>query len=221
MTSPQPIVQPARKENATAMDLRSTVMLAIAPRKAVIQSEETRIWYLMCPIHDMRGPRTTIPPKTERSRGRKPSRLLPRAHSRAEDVGDLLWPHNEQCDVDDTVRCRDDLEAGETTEITEEPHRYNGLLRCEQCLVQDKRDDSYSTGDQKTQDLGRSPGLSWTSPRDANKKQSETGDQQCHTNPVNVFQLSDLARFLAVKLGIRRRVIVEEPQGCTRDCIKS
>lgn len=62
ITSPHPIVQPARKENAMAMDLRSTVMLAIAPRKAVIQMDDTSIWYLMWPIHDMSGPSTTMPP---------------------------------------------------------------------------------------------------------------------------------------------------------------
>jgi hypothetical protein len=43
MTSPQLMVQPARKEKAIVMDFFSTVMLVIAPRRAVIKIEETRI----------------------------------------------------------------------------------------------------------------------------------------------------------------------------------
>jgi hypothetical protein len=44
MTSPHPMVKPARNEKAMARALFSIVILAIAPRKAVIQMEETRIW---------------------------------------------------------------------------------------------------------------------------------------------------------------------------------
>jgi hypothetical protein len=93
MPSPHPIYRSVRKEVSNAMHFFA-LMLAIAARKTVIQTEDTRD---LIPDMVYRGHEwlkyNNASPKAKCSCGREPSRLYPGADCVAADTCNLLRPH--------------------------------------------------------------------------------------------------------------------------------